>query len=281
MSNVAASETCREDGLGYEISRFNAVKHGILSKCTVLHWEDASEYDGLLADLVESHCPVGPIEEHLVEELAGIIWRKRRVRLAEGSAMRRKLLEVSRTPLNSQKTAKAALVSMPISPNYDVVEKALTITDTEVHEIKGDIGELCRLVLKMLDSTRMYVLVKAERGDSVAQRIAYKQLVKDLPDDLVNKWQVSLKKSAKDPQPAYTATLSSLWEWMYKEGFPRFPIHVLYGYEIREQAFGDAFMPEQMEKIARYETHLDRKLERMLAMLMKLQQVRREHESDE
>jgi hypothetical protein len=33
--------------------------------------------------LAAEHAPQGPTEEHLVEELAGILWRKRRLRWAE------------------------------------------------------------------------------------------------------------------------------------------------------------------------------------------------------
>jgi hypothetical protein len=44
---------------------------------------------------------------------------------------------------------------------------------------------------------------------------------------------------------------------------------------IRAQAFGEAVNPDQLERLARYEVHLDRKLERMLAMLFKLQELRR------
>jgi len=36
---------------------------------------------------------------------------------------------------------------------------------------------------------------------------------------------------------------------------------------IREQAFGEALNPDKLERLGRYEVHLDRKLERMLAML--------------
>ncbi len=36
----------------------------------------------------EEHGPQGPTEEQLVEELAGIIWRKRRLRLAEAATHR-------------------------------------------------------------------------------------------------------------------------------------------------------------------------------------------------
>ena len=44
---------------------------------------------------------------------------------------------------------------------------------------------------------------------------------------------------------------------------------------IRAQAFGEAVDSNRLDRLARYEVHLDRKLERMLAMLFKLQELRR------
>jgi hypothetical protein len=44
---------------------------------------------------------------------------------------------------------------------------------------------------------------------------------------------------------------------------------------IREQAFGEALDGEKLEVLARYEVHLDRKLERMLTMLVRLKELRR------
>ena len=76
---------------GYGVTRFNALRHGLLSRYTVLPWEDAGEYHELVAALVAEHAPQGPTEEHLVEELAGILWRKRRLRLAEAATHRRGL----------------------------------------------------------------------------------------------------------------------------------------------------------------------------------------------
>ena len=62
-----------------------ATRHGILSRETVLPWEDVQEYETLHEGLVAEHEPDGPTESHLVEELAGIMWRKRRLRQAEGA----------------------------------------------------------------------------------------------------------------------------------------------------------------------------------------------------
>jgi hypothetical protein len=43
---------------------------------------------------------------------------------------------------------------------------------------------------------------------------------------------------------------------------------------IREQAFGEALDPDKLERLGRYEVHLDRKLERMLTMLLRLKELR-------
>src|SRR5438132_12677836 len=81
----------RPCGGNYETARFNALRHGVLSQYTVLPWEDEDEYRALTEALAAEHSPEGPTEEHLVEELAGIIWRKRRLRLAESAVYHRAL----------------------------------------------------------------------------------------------------------------------------------------------------------------------------------------------
>ena len=40
-------------------------------------------------------------------------------------------------------------------------------------------------------------------------------------------------------------------------------------------AFGEALDPDKLERLGRYEVHLDRKLERMLSMLIRLKDLRR------
>ena len=65
---------CRPKIGGTEITRFNALRHGVLSRYTVLPWEDAAEYRDLVASLVAEHAlPQGRLREHLVEELTGIL----------------------------------------------------------------------------------------------------------------------------------------------------------------------------------------------------------------
>jgi hypothetical protein len=76
------------ESTGTEITRFNALRHGVLSRYIVLPWESADEYHALVVALVAEHAPQGPTEEHLAEELVGVLWRKRRLRPAEAAAHR-------------------------------------------------------------------------------------------------------------------------------------------------------------------------------------------------
>jgi hypothetical protein len=43
---------------------------------------------------------------------------------------------------------------------------------------------------------------------------------------------------------------------------------------LRSQALGQALEPDRLEGLARYEVHLDRKLERTVTMLLKLKDLR-------
>ena len=44
---------------------------------------------------------------------------------------------------------------------------------------------------------------------------------------------------------------------------------------IRAQAFGESLDPDKLERLGRYEVHLDRKFERTLSMLLRFQDLRR------
>jgi hypothetical protein len=44
---------------------------------------------------------------------------------------------------------------------------------------------------------------------------------------------------------------------------------------IRDQAFGESLDPDKLERLGRYEVHLDRKLERTLSMLIRLKDLRK------
>jgi hypothetical protein len=75
--------------LGKQRSSQNALKFGIFSKATLLKGESRSEYELLLEDLRKSWLPRSKHEEILVEKLTSIIWRYRRMLMAEGAEIRK------------------------------------------------------------------------------------------------------------------------------------------------------------------------------------------------
>jgi hypothetical protein len=243
---------------GTDITRFNALRHGVLSRYTVLPWEDADEYQATVTALVAEHVPQGPTEEHLVEEIAGIMWRKRRLRLAEAAAHRRGL-EGTLAPCRG--TVKVALVHLDTTGQSERVVDAIRATAADTD---GDIADMAadevmtRSALELLGS---------KRND------AYEAAVAALRDDTQGWWEDEL---GEGEEPA-TADAEGLRRFLEAEVLPWFenrrkelanrPL-------IREQAFGEALDTDKLERLGRYEARLDRKLERMLTMLLRLKELR-------
>ena len=125
-------------GGNYEVVRFNALRHGVLSRYAVLPWEDGAEYEALIEALTAEHSPQGPTEEHLVEELVGIIWRNRRLRQAESAAHHRAL---RRTTDSYQETAKAALIHVVAHDKDEInsVDDAIRATEVRTAEDRADL----------------------------------------------------------------------------------------------------------------------------------------------
>jgi hypothetical protein len=116
---------------GTELTRFNAFRHGLLSRFTVLPWESSEEYETVLEALAVEYAPQGPTEEHLVEELAHIFWRKRRLRLAESATHRRAFGKVL-SPLNH--ISEDAVITIPRISKGEWVEEAVSATDEQSAE---------------------------------------------------------------------------------------------------------------------------------------------------
>src|SRR5262245_54311258 len=76
---------------GKNAVRWNALKHGLLTKAAVLPQEDRAEYEQLLAALMEEYQPVGTLEALHVEDIACSYWRRRRAVRAEARSEERRV----------------------------------------------------------------------------------------------------------------------------------------------------------------------------------------------
>jgi hypothetical protein len=250
---------------GTDVTRFNALRHGILSRYTVLPWEDADEYRALIAALMAEHAPQGPTEEHLVEELAGILWRKRRLRLAEAATHRRGLKEALEP---YRKTVNAALVHLDVQEESERVIDAIQATVQDTEADIGDVQEdetMTRRALELLSSNL---------------NTAYGAAIAALREDTQQWWTYELQRNPNDlddDEESFSPDSESLRRFIEQKVLPCLETRrkeLSNRPLICEQAFGESLDPDKLGRLARYEVHLDRKLERSLAMLFRLKELR-------
>jgi len=241
----------------YEAVRFNAMKHGILSRLAVLAHEDGAEFADLLAALIEEHQPAGMTERHLIEELATIIWRKRRVLLAEGA----KINEGLKSTLSSPKS---------VMPSAAPLQRGLSGENTDLRDLFDSTPEdnaesLKSAELDLAAGRKAATILR--KGGANAYEKARRALIPESRD-----WWDEHVADEK-----YPATAEGLAEFIRDSLEPicyRMVKEAQFTPAIKAQTLGEGLRAHLLEKLNRYETHLDRKFERTLAMLLKLKQIR-------
>ncbi len=243
----------------YAAVRFNALKHGILSKLTVLAHEDRGEFESLLAALVDEHQPKGITEQHLIEELASIVWRKRRVLMAEGAAINRGLRSVAHSVHDSPIPA-AAPFEHGLSKEGSDLPDLLTASSEEItrrqHEAAQDLA-----------ATQKAAAILRKGGVN-----AYEKARRALIQESRDWWDEQVEEKE------YSATIEGLAQFICESLEPichRMVKEAKYASAIKAQTLGEGLQAHRLEKLNRYETHLDRKFERTLAMLLKMKELRR------
>ena len=71
---------------GRTASRRNALKHALTARSLMIEGEDPKRFETLRAELIDAYEPQGAVEEQLVDMMAGILWRLRRVPVLEAAA---------------------------------------------------------------------------------------------------------------------------------------------------------------------------------------------------
>lgn len=244
--------------VNYEAVRFNAMKHGILSRLAVLPHEDAGEFSDLLGALIEEHRPAGMTEQHLIEELAAIIWRKRRVLLAEGAKINKGLRSVV---TGSSSLAGAAVPFVNGMPGkLTDMQDLMTATPEEVAQSQEETRHDS-------ECTRKASAILRKGGPT-----AYNKALKALLPDSRDWWANYVEEGEYQPDSEGLAAFIDEHLWPLCVSMEKEALH---HYAIKAQTLGEGLQPLQLTLLNRYETHLDRKFERTLAMLLKLKELRR------
>jgi hypothetical protein len=185
--------------------------------------------------------------------------------MAEAAAYRRGL---DGTFASYRETVKVALAHIADGDRSERVTGAIRATDADTEEEIRDLAEdeaMTRRALDLLDSLR---------------NDRYEAALAALREDTRGWWADMLARDPayldKGEEPA-TADETGLRRFLEDEVLPSFETRkkqLANRPLIREQAFGEALDPYKLERLGRYEVHLDRKLERTLAMLLRLKDLR-------
>jgi hypothetical protein len=251
--------------IGYDASKYNALKHGVLSKYTVMHWENGDDYDSLLSSLVNEHQPTNATEEHLVEELAGIIWRKMRLRYAEMASLQTALSRnIGLEVFSGKDCAKEALLDKSDRTEYFNIKQAVITSD---EESKTELLEAKECLSYCLNSEQI-----------ILESNCYEKGLNALHIIDQNKWQEAWDND--DENDISSATAEGLLSWIddLKEHYERRIYELENKAKVKHQALGKSFFyDKELNKYMRYESHLDKKFEKTLTMLIRLQDLRKGH----
>ena len=244
---------------GYSLSRYNSLNHGVLSRLKVLPWEDAKELEEIQSSFLEEHQPKGATEKYLVLELANITFRRSRLYQAESALVCKNLYDMgnSSTPYH----AKAAKFLSKEDCKQESYENNDTLEKAFYHDASTDQEDI-----------DYYVQKSKHAQDLIDSTLSYEEMLKRLDPYLVEVW--------KTYEDQYEANKDGLVLYL-EERIIKYSQDKIASIKARpyvqQHAIASAYIPdEKTETLQRYETGLDRRFERVLSMLLKLQNHRKE-----
>jgi hypothetical protein len=256
---------------GKKRSRFNALKHGLFFKSLLLKGESRAEYVSLLDGLLGDLQPQGKFETTLAENVAALLWRKRRLFQSESAEISEKLeCMIQDSYLNQYveawDRARAAITSGGLlrNPNNPIV---------------------LRKAIEMLEALRAVVTTVGFYDDfQLLERLYGRDQDGKMPHGLCVKYQLFLEKArasggitdkseeANNRQIMVAAINSEIQRLTIVE-------QTLEQDSVERIAhkLSAALIPGQevSDRLLRYETHLSREIDRILNRLERLQRLRR------
>jgi hypothetical protein len=121
----------------------NAVKHGLTAKVIVIGDEDPAQFELLRKAFEERFKPQSIIERELVERLAGIFWRIRRIPRQEAAIIEIRRNQISYLDLPKETT----------SAECDVITGLALIDDGQYHDTLGKLTRHEAALMNQLTKT--------------------------------------------------------------------------------------------------------------------------------
>src|SRR5262249_9590506 len=150
-----------------------------------------------------------------------------------------------------QETAKAALIAVAGDVEVDSIDDAIHANEEQTPEARADLADD-----QAMTEEALRILARPSPS-------AYSRALAALRDDSRTWWEAQLRWGPDDyerGQTPYGADAKSLKRFLEAEILPWYEKRrqeLEYRPLLRAQAFGEAVDPDRLERLARYEVHLD------------------------
>jgi hypothetical protein len=246
----------------YAHTRYNAMKHGALSRVPVLPWESADEFAQLQEALIQEYKPQGALEEHLVLEIANCIFRKQRLYKAENALIVQRMSSTSSYFLKKEGDFLSPVIDLDLeNGSHSLNLKDVLYSQKQYQEQDQD------LITHIKYIRDVESIIDAD--------LSYEEMLARCSADVIKLWHDWFNND----DSKYLETKHSFEEFLQTEivdwckaNLKTFKARPY----LKEQLIGRSYSPrEEMECLQRHEIALDRRLEKNLAMLLRLQETRK------
>jgi hypothetical protein len=245
---------------GRAASRMNALKHGLLSQevliCSPHRYESEEELFALHDRFRDELQPMGPLELMLCDQIVTTHWRLRRVLAAESAEMALSLRR-GRSQFNQQAESRSVQVgskTYELAPPWEETAEGCQKAQRSLREIASAVQ-------------REGGVTEGILGD---KSISFLTVVQDL--------RAMLNRRMANPN----GVEEKAWAEQHLTEVMDYLDHKIREMALLEEThYAAALMPEVevLEKFGRYETMLNRQLNRAMTQLTKLQKDRRKQEN--
>jgi hypothetical protein len=274
---VVGDETNSTDAAeGKHATAPDRAARGIFSK-VVLQTESQGDYDSLVTGLRDACQPKGTLEEIVVEKLASILWRYRRLITAESGEIGENLSSLGRTDVRlkerdrlesdalRRRESDQGVIGMIYDPGIlsDCLRELQNLRD------RLEPNESCRRTEIQAVLTKLYGQPKVQKSGN----IDICRYSGDSPYD-------AFEKFVTDKDPASHQRSFGLFQQAIEKEIQRLTeIQNALNESQPEQTELEQFrrnLPDadRMERLLRYEANLERAFDRTLAQLDRLQEIR-------
>ncbi|MDA2913589.1 hypothetical protein MYX77_06465 [Acidobacteriia bacterium AH_259_A11_L15] len=266
---------------GKQRSKYNSLRHGIFAAVVLEGQESVEDYQRLLAGLREDLRPVGTVEELWVEQLCMLLWRWRRLVIAEKAEIlpKPKPIELSGPYESLRYTTRGVgdvvLGLLPFAKTPEMIQEAIDLLEEwrEIVEAAGLDYDHGRQVLEEVYGT--LAVSAARRGLPFAYMLIF-GLMKGCPDHETGEPTVPKDKRIS-PEEAKTRLLKQIDEEIKRLGALRDELQELLEWDRNEretQEMNRRMVPPAAERLIKYEQMLSRGIEKTLLQLERLQRRR-------